>query len=275
LFHVKHLPDFQPQPFLTRLQDQLTSRWLGHRVHFYPQLESTNTTALDLASRGQPEGTVVLADRQLQGRGRRGRAWDSPPGLGLYCSVLLRPRLAPDRAPFLTLLTAVAVAQAVRHQLDLRPQIKWPNDLLIKGKKVAGILLESRVSPRGLEYVVMGIGVNVNQTPTDFAAALSENASSLRLETGATVARAELLARLFANLEELYENLQVGNIEMILEQWRHFSTTLNQPVRVVQNDRVLEGIAVDVTESGSLLVRQPDASLLEVQAGEIEHLRLA
>ena len=144
MFHVEHLLQSNDLLNLEEINNNLVSTWLGHTIHFYQQVESTNVTAMELAHHGAQEGTVVLAEHQLKGRGRADRSWYSPSKVGIYCSVVLRPRLFPESAQILTLMTAVAVARAIAMITDLRPRIKWPNDILINNKKVAGILLEGK-----------------------------------------------------------------------------------------------------------------------------------
>lgn len=229
---------------------------------------------MELAKQGAPEGTVVLTDQQLRGRGRGDRSWHSPPGVGVLCSIILRPKLLPSSGQLITLMTAVAVARAVSLKTDLSPQIKWPNDILVNEHKVGGILIEGKASPTGITYVVVGIGINVNHTSADLPERLLVSASSLRMELGETVERNALTAQLFVELESLYERLQQEGPKPIIEQWRSFSATLGQRVRVIQKDKVIEGIAVDVNEEGALLLRVKDDSLIEVHAGDIRHLRI-
>lgn len=257
-----------------QIKKKLTSRWLGHTIHYYQQLDSTNLTAMELAKRDAPEGTVVLAEQQLLGRGRGDRSWHSPPGVGVYCSVILRPKLLPSMGQLITLMTAVAVAKTVSLKTDLSPQIKWPNDILVNENKVGGILIEGKARPTGIDYIVVGIGINVNHTSADLPEDLLLRASSLRMELGETVERDELIAQLFAELESLCERLQQEDSAYILEQWRSFSATLGQRVRVIQKDGIIEGVAVDVNEEGALLLRVEEDSLVEVHAGDVRHLKL-
>jgi BirA family biotin operon repressor/biotin-[acetyl-CoA-carboxylase] ligase len=272
---VEHSVDAKDSLQPEQIKRILTSRWLGHTIHFYQQVNSTNGTALELAQQGVPEGTIVLAEQQLRGRGRGDRSWHSPPGVGIYCSIILRPKLLPSMGQLITLMTAVAVAKAVSVKTSLSPQIKWPNDILVNQNKVGGILLEGKATPKSLEYAVIGIGINVNHTSADLPENLLAEASSLRMELGETVERNELTAQLFFELESLYEIIQQEDSAIILEQWRSLSATLGQRVRVIQKDRVIEGVAVDVNEEGALLLRTEEDSLIEVHAGDVRHLRFA
>ena len=259
---------------LEQISKSLTTKWLGRSVHFYPEVDSTNVTAMELAQQDEPEGTVVLADKQLQGRGRGERSWHSPAGVGIYCSIVLRPELSPAKTMLLTLMTAVAIAKAVTRETNLSPCIKWPNDILINDKKVVGILLESKVGASGVEHAIIGFGINVNHTPADLPQELWSTASSLFIEVGEPVDRRELLVKILTEVEYLYEGLQRGDAAIILEEWRHFSATLGRHVSILQQGELREGIAVDVTEEGALLVRVEQNSLITVHAGDIEHLRI-
>ena len=245
---------------LEQISKSLTTRWLGRTVHFYDEVDSTNVTAMDLAQQDAPEGTVILAEQQLRGRGRGDRSWHSPAGVGIYCSIVLRPDLSP--------------AKAVALETNLLPRIKWPNDILINDKKVVGILLESKVGATGVEYAIIGFGINVNHTPADLPQKLLLAASSLFIELGEPVDRSTLIAKILAEVEYLYERLQQGDLAIILEEWRHFSATLGRHVRILQRGELTEGIAVDITEEGALVVRVEQDSLITVHAGDIEHLRI-
>ena len=259
---------------LEQISKSLTTKWLGRTVHFSPKVDSTNVTAMDLAQQDAPEGTVVLAEQQLHGRGRGDRSWHSPPGVGIYCSIVLRPELSPAKTMLLTLMTAVAIAKAVALETNLSPCIKWPNDILINDKKVVGILLESKVGGSGVEHAIIGFGINVNHTPADLPQELLSTASSLFIELGEQVDRRKLIIKILAEVEYLYEGLQQGDVATILKEWRHFSATLGRHVRILHRGERLEGVAVDVTEEGALLVRVEQNSLITVHAGDIEHLRI-
>ena len=274
LFHVEHSMETKSSLPLGQISKSLTTRWLGRTVHFYNEVDSTNATAMDLAQQDAVEGTVVLAEQQLRGRGRGDRSWHSPAGVGIYCSIVLRPELAPAKTMLLTLMTAVAIAKAVALETNLSPRIKWPNDILINDKKVVGILLESKVGATGVEHVIIGFGINVNHTPADLPQELLLAASSLFIELGEPVDRSKLITKILAEVEYLYEGLQQGDLAIILEEWRHFSATLGRHVRILQQGELTEGIAVDVTEEGALLVRVEQDSLITVHAGDIEHLRI-
>lgn len=274
LFHVEHSVETNSPLPLEQVSKILTTRWLGRTIHFYNTLDSTNVTAMDLAQQDAPEGTVVLADQQLHGRGRGERSWHSPPGVGIYCSIILRPELSADKTMFLTLMTAVAITKAVALETNLSPRIKWPNDILINDKKVVGILLETKVGAAGVEHAIIGFGINVNHTTADLPLKLLLPASSLLIELGEPVDRSKLLTKILGEVEYLYERLLQGNLAMIHQEWCRLSATLGRRVRIVQRGGLTEGVAVDITEEGALLVRVDQDFLITVHAGDIEHLRI-
>ena len=261
-------------PPLEEFKRSLTTRWLGRTVHFYNKVDSTNLTAMDLAQQGAPEGTVVLADQQLRGRGRDKRSWHSPAEVGIYCSIILRPTISASMAQLLTLMTAVSIVKAIALRTGLSPRMKWPNDVLVNDKKVAGILLESKVSGTSMEYAVIGFGINVNHASTDLPEEIRVNASSLFIELSEVVDRNALVVQIFTELEKLYGRLQQEDFPMILELWRHYSATLGRRVRIWQKDRATEGIAVDLTEEGGLLVKVESGKQEVFHAGDVEHLRI-
>jgi BirA family biotin operon repressor/biotin-[acetyl-CoA-carboxylase] ligase len=257
-----------------QIRDGLTTKWLGRTIHFYNAVESTNLIALELAQEGEAEGTVVLADQQLSGRGRGDRSWHSPAGVGIYCSIVLRPKMVPAKGQLITLMAGVSIVKAITLKTGLSPRVKWPNDILINDKKVAGILLESKLSGGQIGYSVLGFGINVNNGSADFPEGLGFNASSLFLELKRPVDRSTLVVEVFAQLERLYHKLQREDFPEVLEQWRHYSSTLGQRVRIRQKDKATEGIAVDLAEDGGLLVREDGGKQIVVHAGDVEHLRI-
>ena len=264
--------DFKSTLLNEDMRKRLAGRWIGHELHFYHRIDSTNLAALELAQQGAPEGTVVLADEQLTGRGRGDRYWHSPAGVGIYCSIVLRPKVMPARAQVITLMAGVAVAKAVSLKTSLSPLIKWPNDILVNNKKVAGILLESKTTTASIDHAVIGVGVNVNHTPADLPEQLLALASSLRMESGEKVKRGPLIEQILKEMEKLYDRLHQEDSAVILEQWRSFSATLGQRVRAIQKGTPIEGIAVDINDEGALLLRRDDGDLAVVHAGDVEHL---
>jgi BirA family biotin operon repressor/biotin-[acetyl-CoA-carboxylase] ligase len=262
------------EPLKEEIARKLTSRWLGKQLHYYQDLDSTNRMAQQLARQGATEGTVVVAERQLSGRGRQGRAWHSPAGVGLYCSLILRPALPPNQIQLLTLAVAVAVVRTIAAQTLISPKIKWPNDILIGEKKVAGILTEAEAAAERIAHVVVGVGINVNHTAAELGSGLEALATSLRLEVGHSMPRAALAVQLFVELETWYERLKGRDSSAILEEWRRHAATLGRRVRVLLGQTTVEGTALDVTREGALVLEARDGSRTVVHAGDVEHLRV-
>jgi BirA family biotin operon repressor/biotin-[acetyl-CoA-carboxylase] ligase len=241
----------------------LGTRFIGQRVIGYPSLPSTNELAKEEARRGAVAGTVVIAEEQTAGKGRLKRAWLSPRG-SLALSVILYPGL--EYLPALIMVASLAVARAIEAVTGLEAQIKWPNDVLIKGKKVCGILVESEVLGEAVSYAIVGIGVNVNLRVSDFPE-LSSAATSLSHELGREVSRLGLLKRLLVEMERLYLALLGGG--SIYEEWRGRLATLGKEVSVASGEAEYSGIAESVARDGSLLVRRPDGSLSRIVAGDV------
>jgi BirA family biotin operon repressor/biotin-[acetyl-CoA-carboxylase] ligase len=245
----------------------LQARLLQGPVHHFETLDSTNNLAKELAARGAPEGTVVVAEAQTGGRGRLGREWDSPPGVGLYFSLVLRPMLPPMDLPQLTLTTAVAGVRAVRRVAGVAPGIKWPNDLLLNGKKLAGVLTEMETESDRIRYVVVGLGLNVNNP--EFPAELAATATSLTLATGGVYSRVALLKAWLEEFDGLYERFLNQQFREILEEWKGLTVTLGRTVTVRQGPREISGLALDVAPDGALLLRTAGGEMVRVISGEI------
>lgn len=238
---------------------------LEQRIYYFPQLGSTMDAARELAKKGASEGTIVLAEAQTKGRGRLGRQWLSPRG-GIYFTLILRPRISPLHAPRLNLAASVAVATAIRKLLGLRAELKWPNDVLIKGKKVCGILAEIDAEMDIINFINLGIGINVNTPITG----LEKTATSLKEELGREVSRKELLVALLKELEAWQAKIMEQDL---LERWKSLSATLNRQVKIIASGEVIEGLAVDIDDTGALIVRGKDGSLKKALAGDCVHLR--
>ncbi len=245
---------------------------IGKKVHVFDQLDSTNWEAYRIAREGGEEGELVIADRQLRGKGRLGRTWFSPPGVNLYVSVILRPPIDLRNAPFITLMAAVATAQAVKEISGLRPRIKWPNDLLISDKKVAGLLNETRGKAGKVDFVILGIGINVNMTLEMMPEEIRSMATSLREELGYEVSRAGFLRVLTREIERQYQVLLTGETGRILRQWEDFSQMVGTLVEMKSFDEVIRGKVEGIDPDGSLLLRAPDGSKRRIIAGDISPL---
>ena len=252
-----------------RIRATLGTGVFGRNLVILPRVGSTNDVAKDLATQGAPEGTVVLADEQTAGRGRMGRRWLSPPGTCLLCSILFRPELPPTQIQQLTMLCSLAAADAVRQVAGLPVALKWPNDLIVgirAWRKLAGVLTETGVVGEQMQFVVVGIGINVN-VPPESLPALSPDATSILAETGQPVDRVALLVALLAGVERRYEALQAG--ESPHQEWAARLATLGQAVKAITSEEALTGVAESVDEGGALLLRTPDGMLRRLLAGDV------
>jgi BirA family biotin operon repressor/biotin-[acetyl-CoA-carboxylase] ligase len=245
----------------------LNTHDLGQVLHHSEELPSTNDRARELADEGAEHGEVVIAECQTSGRGRRGRAWSSPAGRNLYLSVILRPALPPQRAPELTLVASVAACEACR-KAGVDAGIKWPNDLLVGGRKVAGILTELSAETDLVHWVVLGIGVNLNAGPEDFPAELRDVATSLAIARGQPVPRALFAAALLSELEQWLDLHADEGFEPIRAAWRERSVTLGREVRVEGDGGPIAGVAEDIDASGALLVRV-GGDVVRVVSGDV------
>ncbi len=256
------------------IKEHLRTRWLGQQeVCCFDAVESTNTEANRLAREGAPEGTLIVANTQTKGRGRLGRSWISPPGSGLYLSIILRPDCPSNRFPRLTLTAGVAVASAIQ-QTGMKPQLKWPNDILIADRKVGGILAEAVFNQKRIDFAILGIGINVNTKRGELPVSVRSLATSLRLSLGKPVSRMYLLQTLLYLLEPWYEFFCTGAFETILEAWCEFDNTLGRVVEVFLPERRLVGVAEALEPDGALLVRDKRGCLHRIVAGDVVHCSL-
>ena len=244
---------------------ELPGEWASRAAVRVGEVDSTQNVARARADAGAPEGTVVWAEHQTRGRGRLGRAWADEPGCALLISIILRPAAAVPHLPQISLLAGVAVAEALREESGLPVALAWPNDLLLHGRKVAGILAESSASREESAVVILGIGVNVNQTrfPDDLAA----RATSLALETGRQFDREKLLGTVMRHLEGWYRRWQAEGFAPIREAWRQGSGTLGQHVTIEEG---IGGIAVDLAQDGALIVQTDSGGTVRVLAGDLQ-----
>lgn len=249
----------------------LATRELGSTLHHYETLESTNAKAFELAQEGGSHGEVIITEHQTAGKGRRGRSWVSPSGKSLALSVILRPEIAPSRAPEVTLVAAVALAETLRDS-GVEATIKWPNDVQIAGKKVAGILTELSADVERVHFVVLGIGVNLNAELTDYPPELAEIVTSVSMNRSSPVHRALFTAALLAKLEQWLDTWTDHGFEPVRKAWKGLASTLGQDVLVRADSRELRGIAEDIDESGALLLRVGD-KLERVLSGDVEQVR--
>lgn len=239
---------------------------LGSEIYYYSLIDSTNNAAKKIAQEGAPEGTLVIAERQNKGRGRIERQWQSPLG-GIWLSVILRPHLLPQDAPKLTIMTAVAVAEAIRSEIEIEADIKWPNDILIHGKKVCGILTEMSAELDAVNYVVIGVGINANND--SFSEELKDIAVSLKEVKGQKINRLNLLCAVLSKLEDYYEKAETEGFYEILERWKSLCVNLGKKVNIKSINGSFEGTAVDIDEFGALLVKKQDGDIARVLSGDV------
>lgn len=252
---------------------QLNTAVIGGRLVCLDETGSTNADAFRLAEEGAAEGTVVLADTQSRGKGRLGRNWSSPPGVNLYCSVILRPSVKPYEAPQLTFLSAVAVARAIELASGLRPEIKWPNDVLIGGGKVAGLLNEMSAETDRINFVILGIGVNLNMTAGQFPPDLRHPATSLLLETGRQVSRARFSSILLGELDRLYADFLALGFGRMREEWQERCNAHGREVAVSDAGReIARGMFDGIDGDGALLLRRPDGTVERILSGDVRVL---
>jgi BirA family biotin operon repressor/biotin-[acetyl-CoA-carboxylase] ligase len=254
------------------LRQRLKGSLFGKRIYHFFKTDSTNRVALELGHAGEPEGAVVVAEEQTAGRGRAGRVWHSEHAAGIYATLLLRPRLAPVQAPLLTMMAGLSAHAAIQAQTGLTVDLKWPNDLLINGKKVGGILTEMHAEPEQIRFVIVGIGLNVNQDK--FAGELGAIASSLRLETGKAQSRLELLVRLLREFENDYNQFLREGAASITKNFAAISSyAQGRRVRVTNGTESFAGTTVGLGPEGLLQVRRDDGVVVTVIAGDVTEAR--
>ncbi len=249
----------------------LGTKWMGKKIHYYSTLDSTNTAAYQLALKGAREGEVVIAESQEKGRGRLGRQWVSPPFSNLCLSVILRPELPPHQASLITFMAAVAAADAIEDYSGLTPTVKWPNDLLLKGRKVAGLLNEIHSETDRIHFVILGMGVNLNMDEKSFPRELRAKATSLKKEMGRPVSRKHFVCSLLKELEQWYEIFLKEGGEPVLKAWRERARIEGKTVRVTSFGEILIGQAVDVDSDGALILRTEDEERKRIVAGDVEY----
>ena len=253
------------------VQRGLSTTYIGKRIFYFPELESTNIIAKEKAlhtTEAIDEGTIIIAEKQSAGKGRLGRKWFSPAG-GIWLSIILYPQLPPSYIPRITLMTAVAAVKAIKICTQIEPQIKWPNDILINKKKVCGILTEMSAELDMINWVVVGIGINVNIDLQKFPKDIQENTISLKEVSGKEVLRVKLTQAFLWEFEKYYESLKRRESSSILREWKLYSHTLGKKIRVDTGERIITGEAVNINEEGALILKKEDGELAEIISGTI------
>jgi BirA family transcriptional regulator, biotin operon repressor / biotin---[acetyl-CoA-carboxylase] ligase len=247
----------------------LGTEFVGQKVHYFEHVFSTMDEAMRLGILGAPCGTLVVAESQTKGRGRLGRCWFSPKYKGLYVSLLLRPRMPPALVSLITLLAAVSIVEAIYAFVGLRPRIKWPNDIMLQGKKLGGILTELNAEMDKVKYIVIGIGLNVNNDKKSLIA----GGTSLREHLKEDVRRVALLQEVLCRIEENYLRFEKKGGSFLIEKWREHNMTLGKRVKVYCHKEHIEGEAVDIDVDGGLLVRKDSGITSKIMSGDVVHCR--
>ena len=250
------------------IESLITSEWAGKKVVYSPETDSTNTQAKTAGEQKEAHGTLFVADKQNAGKGRRGRVWESPSGSSIYMTILLRPDIMPVKAPMLTLVMAVSVAEGIRQVAGLDTKIKWPNDIVLNGKKICGILTEMSTEIDYINYVVIGVGINVNQDT--FPEELQNTATSLKIESGHMYRRPELIAAIMERFEKNYESfLLTEDLSGIQGIYNDMLVNKDREVRVLEPGNEYHAYAEGINEKGELIVKTPDGEERHIFAGEV------
>jgi BirA family transcriptional regulator, biotin operon repressor / biotin---[acetyl-CoA-carboxylase] ligase len=253
-YHIERVPDLLVPQMLSH---RLTGTPFAKRIYHFFKIDSTNTVALHLGEAGEPHGALVLAEEQTAGRGRAGRSWISEKSSGIHCTVLLRPQISPAHAPLLTLVAGLAARDAIAEELNGAADIRWPNDLLVRGRKVGGILTEMRAEPDCVHYAVVGIGININQSK--MAAELEGTATSLRMESGKVHSRLEILIRLLRHLDRYYNQFLSEGAAPILRRFAEVSSYhQGKRVRITTATESFTGTTAGLEPNGILRVARDD-----------------
>lgn len=245
----------------------LATKYIGREILYFDSVGSTNDIALSKARQGCGEGLVVIAEEQVSGRGRLGRKWVTPKYASIAFSVVVRPAIEPERTPGITLVMGLAVCRAIEKLTELAPGIKWPNDIVVNRKKACGILTQMVSGDVGKRSIIIGTGINVNVP--QFPEELKNTATSLSIESGHTVSRKELLARILFEFEELYNEFRKNGLKNIIGEFKRHSATLGRSVRVISAAENFEGVAEDITDEGILVVRRSDGRERRIISGDV------
>jgi BirA family biotin operon repressor/biotin-[acetyl-CoA-carboxylase] ligase len=253
--------------FPAEISSRLNTKFIGKKIYYFDSVSSTMDIAMQLGLKNATEGTLVLTESQTKGRGRLGREWFSPRYKGIYLSLVLKPKILPNQAPILTLMVSVSICEAIKEITALEAQIKWPNDILMRQKKLGGILTEINAEMDGIRFIVIGIGLNVNNDKK----ALISGATSLKEQKKEGINRIELLQEILRAIERNYLTFQEKGAQSIIDKWRDYNITLGKRVKVYSHKEHIEGQAVDIDTDGSLLLRSDSGLVQRVTAGDVVH----
>jgi BirA family transcriptional regulator, biotin operon repressor / biotin---[acetyl-CoA-carboxylase] ligase len=258
---------------IASIEEKLSGKLIGYKLYYYPEIGSTNDEAYRLGMEGALEGTVVIADMQTKGKGRMQRVWHSPAGSNIYTSIILRPPFKPAAAPQISLVAGVAVAELLEQFCPGRIDLKWPNDVLINDKKVCGILAQMKPSVDQVDFVVVGIGINVNIRQNQFPADICDIATSLRAETGREILREDLIISLYENFAKWYKKLLQDGFASIKERWLGFAAMIGRNIQIKYFNETLTGKAIGINDAGSLILLNAKGEKLIINAGDATILK--
>lgn len=256
-----------------KLNERLAVKKIGSMVRYFRETDSTNAMAYHLALNGAPEGLIVVADAQTKGRGRLGRAWHSPSGTNIYVSLVLRPRIEPAVASQITLMAGVAVAALFSDYCTEGVSIKWPNDVLIRGKKACGILTEMKTTATGVDFIILGIGLNINMAREDFDPSFVDNATSLKMETGIIYDRLDVLSKLLDFIAEWYKVFLRAGFIGLRDMWMSHADILGKRIKVTFKDEIQTGMVTGIDDDGTILLKRENGVIQRVIAGDVHLLR--
>ncbi|MGB9978373.1 biotin--[acetyl-CoA-carboxylase] ligase [Methanobacterium sp.] len=254
-----------------KLKDKLNTSYIGKEIHYFREVDSTNEVGKKLAREGAPEGTIIIAESQSRGKGRRGKKWISPLG-GAWLSIILRPNTLPINAPQLTFIAGVAAAQTIKDEYGLDAGIKWPNDVLIDSKKVCGVLTEISTKIDTIDYIVTGIGIDANIDVNLLPSELRDTTTSIKSELDHDISRMILVQKFLGNFETLYDKFNEGNFQEILRKWRQLSKTIGSQVEIRKGTEIIRGEAIGVNSKGALILELKDGTLRKIISGECRHI---
>ncbi len=252
------------------ITDNIETSVFGKKeIFYYDTIDSTNNKAKELAAGGAPEGSIVIAEQQSAGRGRKGRSWLSSTGEGLYISLILRPIIPPTEVSKITLMTAVAISEALLNFTNIKVKIKWPNDILVNGKKLAGILTEMSMEVDAIDYVVVGLGLNVNSEKSSFTDEIKEIATSIQIETGIVFSRAMIVKLFLSWFEKLYFEVQEKGFHSIIKRWKELSKIIGKIVSVNEAGQTINGTVKDIAEDGTLILVDENKQIQNIISGDV------
>lgn len=260
-YQLKSSPD---KLFAHEIKFNLKTKRIGKKIFYFNSIGSTMDEAFSQALKGEDDGTVICAETQTKGRGRLGRSWSSPKSKGIYFSVILRPKLPPSQVPQLTLMSAVAVAEAIKKVSGLDAQIKWPNDLLIDNKKLVGILTEMSADMDRIKFVIIGIGVNVNVN-----SGLPPHATSLKIKTNQNFSRVTMMKEILQSLEHWYHLFHKEGFDPVMHRWKDLSLTLGRFIKISDPGQTVQGEAIDIDSDGGLLIRSDSGLVVKKMTGDV------